>query len=519
MTRTKLALRRFWFLTSVTSATLIIGSLPMMPQGAASANTAAAPQSLSFLSPNVSLPNLGPGPFATGVRAYLYGYPLVMMGVTERVVTSVPDTTTVMGRAPVNQFFLVQGLPNASYTDVVLPSTTTLYGSAFLDLHNEPMVLHVPKIKNRFFIFQLLDAWTNVSPESPSSRIGTQEGDYAFTGPDWKGTDADLPPGIVKRYAMPTNTMWIIYRVYTSGSPRDIRKVVKGIFGKTTLTPLSSYGQPYTPPVNVPVDPTVDTKTPPLDQVKNMDACAFFGTLAALLQTNPPLPADANTVAGFKSIGLVPGQPFSCGQLNATTRAALQLAVRVTRTLLPLAPQPSPTRTGWSLPLNVGSYGTQYVLRAIIAQKALGANRPDDAVYGAANIDSKGDPLSGANQYTIHFKPQTSKNKRGELPPVNANGFWSVTLYNLPQENLYDNSINRNALGIPPVQNHSVCLNDDKSLTLYIQHDPPADPSSIAYCNWIPTPAGEYMLFLRMYWPDQVVLDGKWIPPAVKKVN
>ncbi len=472
----------------------------------------------NFLSPTIDLPDLGSGPFATGVRAYVYGYPLVLLGITERVVTSVPDNMTTMGRAPINQFALAKALPDASYTDVVLPSTTTLYGSAFLDLSTEPIVLHVPKIDNRFFIFQLLDAWTNVSPDSPGTRTGTQEGDYVFTGPDWKGTDADLPAGITKRYAMPTNTMWIIYRVYTSGSPDDINTVVNGIFPQTTLKPLSLYQQPYTPPI-VPVDPTVDTTTTPLDQVKNMDACAYFGTLAALLQSNPPLPADAATVASFASIGLVPGKPFDCQKIDATTRAALQLAVRVTRTLLPRAPKPSPTRTNWSLPLDVGTYGTHYVLRAIIANKALGANRPEDAVYGGATEDSQGNALTGTNKYTLHFKPQTAKDRPGQLPPVNPLGFWSVTLYNSPAENLYNNEIKINALGIPMVQNHAACLNPDKSLTIYLQHDAPADPTSIEYCNWLPTPSAPYILFLRMYYPDQAVLDGTWIPPAVKIVK
>ncbi len=221
-------------------------------------------------------------------------------------------------------------------------------------------------------------------------------------------------------------------------------------------------------------------------------------------------------MAGFASIGLIPGKPFDCSTLDATTRVALQLAVRVTRTLLPDAPQPSPTKTNWALPLNVGTYGTKYVLRAIIANKALGANRPEDAVYGATTADKQGNMLSGAYKYTLRFKPPTAQMKRGELPPVNTQGFWSVTLYNTPKENLYNNEIGINALGIPMVQNHAACLNPDKSLTLYIQHDAPPDPTSIEYCNWLPAPTGTYLLFLRMYYPDQAALDGTWIPPAVK---
>src|SRR5690242_2574447 len=76
--------------------------------------------------------------FADGVEAYIYGYPLVVMAMTERVVTTVPDTKTKLGRAPINQFAKATMLPNASYTDVVLPSTTTLYASSFLNLTAEP---------------------------------------------------------------------------------------------------------------------------------------------------------------------------------------------------------------------------------------------------------------------------------------------------------------------------------------------------------------------------------------------
>jgi hypothetical protein len=71
---------------------------------------------------------------------------------TERVITTVPNTRTKLGRAPINQFAEATTLPNGSYTDVVLPSTSTLYASAFLNLSAEPIILHIPEIKDRFFL-------------------------------------------------------------------------------------------------------------------------------------------------------------------------------------------------------------------------------------------------------------------------------------------------------------------------------------------------------------------------------
>jgi hypothetical protein len=453
--------------------------------------------------------------FADGVAGYIYAYPLVLMGITERVVSSVSNATFKIGRAPINQFSLATGLPNASYSDVVLPSTSTLYASAFLDLTNEPIVFHLPDELGHFFLMQVLDAWTNVSPMSPGSRLRSKPGDYVFTGPNWKGTDADLPPGST-RIPISTNTMWIIGRTYTSGTQADIDLVLNEIFAKYSLTPLSKLGN-YTPPDNLPVDPSVDTSTRPVDQVASMDACAFFGTYAAMSITNPPLPDDSAIVGRLTSINIPPGSPFDCGSLSASQRATLQLAAAAGRTILQGAPAPSLTETNWSMPLNLGSYGRRYLLRALVALHAIGANSTADAVYAFSTQDGAGNLLTGANNYTLHFSPKTLQGLPGQVPPVNRKSFWSVTLYNSPKENLVDNNVGYNAIGYPEIQAHNACFNPDGSLDLYFGVAAPSD-ATLA-CNWIPAPPGEFLLFLRMYWPDNTITDGPWVPPAITKVN
>lgn len=75
----------------------------------------------------------------------------------------------------------------------------------------------------------------------------------------------------------------------------------------------------------------------------------------------------------------------------------------------------------WSLLTdNIGTYGTTYRQRAVIALSGLGANLPADAVYPTAFNDSNGKPLDGASRYVLHFA-------KGNLPP--ANPFWSITMY------------------------------------------------------------------------------------------
>ncbi|HEY1948397.1 MAG TPA: DUF1254 domain-containing protein [Bryobacteraceae bacterium] len=114
--------------------------------------------------------------FSNGVAAYVYGYPLVLFGVTEKIAITVSSAGVKLGGAPLNQFGKEPGLPDSSFVDVVLPSTTTLYASAFINLKAEPIILHIPNITDRFFLLQMLDGWTNVSDKSPGSRLDSKRG-------------------------------------------------------------------------------------------------------------------------------------------------------------------------------------------------------------------------------------------------------------------------------------------------------------------------------------------------------
>ncbi len=125
--------------------------------------------------------------------------------------------------------------------------------------------------------------------------------------------------------------------------------------------------------------------------------------------------------------------------------------------------------------------------------------------------------LTGTNRYVLHFDAPTSELKAGEVPPVYPNGFWSVTMYNA-DGTLVDNKIvDYNAIGGFEVQAHNASFNSDKSLDIYIQQDRPSDPKQ--FNNWLPAPKGEFIIFLRMYWPDDAVTGGSWYPPGVQKVT
>ena len=66
---------------------------------------------------------------------------------------------------------------------------------------------------------------------------GTGPQTYAITGPNWTGT----LPSRVTEYKSPTAPVWILGRIYCTGTPSDYQAVHE-MQDKITLVPLSSYG-------------------------------------------------------------------------------------------------------------------------------------------------------------------------------------------------------------------------------------------------------------------------------------
>ncbi|MEW6114530.1 MAG: DUF1214 domain-containing protein, partial [Thermodesulfobacteriota bacterium] len=150
----------------------------------------------------------------------------------------------------------------------------------------------------------------------------------------------------------------------------------------------------------------------------------------------------------------------------------------------------------------MGVYGNYYLKRAQVAMIGLGANLPEDAIYPINIGDSEGKPLTGVNTYVLHFS-------KAELPPVNA--FWSVTLYDKDGFPVA-NKLNRFALG----DRDELKFNADGSLDLYIQNETPGPGKEP---NWLPAPKDAFNLLMRLYSPGPPALDGRWAPPAVKRMH
>lgn len=430
-------------------------------------------------------------------EAIVFGYPLVLMDVTRQVMTSVPNVDEAHHKAPINQLVHLRELPDASFTDVVSPNVDTLYSIAFLDLKKEPLILSLPEMGGRYYLMELLDAWTNVFAAPGTRTTGNHATHIAIVGPSWRGR---IPSGLQVIEA-PTNLVWLIGRTQTSG--KNDFDAVHALQDRYRLIPLSAWGTRYVPETNGSKS-AVDTTTPPPEQVAKMSGKEFFARLNALMRDNPPAPADAEVLKSFADLGIAPGRSFDASSVGAPILASADAAVHeaLERIQAESVKHEGRKSNGWQLLTDVGRYGTEYLWRAAVALVGLGANLPDDALYPRALADSEGRPLTGEGRYEIRFAADG-------LPPVHA--FWSITMYD-ERQFLVENPIDRYALG----DRDPLIVGPDGSLTIYVQSTSPGPERE---ANWLPSPTGSFNLMMRLYWPKKEILDGTWHMPPIVRVG
>ena len=425
--------------------------------------------------------------------AYVYGYPLVTMEMTRRIITNVEKPEG--SRGPMGNLIKLRRYPDASCRDVTAPNADTLYPPAFLDVGKEPWILSLPDAQDRYFLFPMLDGWTDVFQVPGKRTTGTAAQTYAITGPNWKGT---LPKGVVE-YKSPTSMVWILGRIYCTGTDEDY-KAVHAMQDAIGLVPLSAFGKPFTPPAGK-VDPSIDMKTPVRDQVNGMSAADYFTLLAKLMKDNPPAAADAPILAQMAKLGIAPGKPFVLPTDKAVADAVSAAPKKAFEKIMGHLMEAGTFQNGWIFTTNAGTYGTDYLQRALITAIGLGANRPQDAVYPTSEKSAAGQPYDGKKSYVMHFP-------KGQLPPANA--FWSLTMYN-DQYFFVDNPLNRYNVS----SRSAFKQNTDGSVDVYIQNQNPGPEKE---SNWLPAPAAGFILMLRMYWPQETppsIIDGTWKIPAV----
>jgi hypothetical protein len=432
-------------------------------------------------------------------QMYVYGYPLVysleeMAGFTSGH-SSLPVT------APWNEFVHARELLGPE-TTFVSPNNDTLYTLAALDLRAGPQVLHVPDTADRYYVLQLIDAWTNNFAYIGRRATGTAEGRFLLVGPG----DATEPPDGMRLVRSPTDVMMVAGRVQVNGAADA--PAVHALQDRFTLTPLSGDAR------------AVRGLPDPEERVG--EEFRWWETFRLRLAAFPPPATDAPLLAIAETLGLTAtGSPYV--DPDPELAEALVAGEQAGRELVEkLAKGGAPPPSGWISAMHFFDYNTDhlglgtidepewriddrpraYATRAAAARAGLWGNHGYEANYELVYVDAAGAALNGAHRYELRLDA---------MPPVNA--FWSLTMYNVPEFLLVENPIDRYSIGDRTPGLH---VAGDGSLTIYLQHESPGPEKE---ANWLPASAGDFRPVMRMYQPKPEVLEGTYVLPAITKVS
>jgi len=433
---------------------------------------------------------------AIAKEAYTYGYPMVD---SYRILHAYfVDQKSPEYKGPWNVIRNVPRVFTPEDKAVQTPNSDTPYSTVGMDLRSEPIVLTVPPIeKGRYFSIQLIDLYTHNFGYIGSRATGNEGGIFLIAGPNWKGR----PPQGVSLIRSETDWVLAVYRTQLF-SPSDLDNVKK-IQARYKAELLSTFlGQPA-----LPAAPTIDF-IKPLTPATQKASLEFFNILNFTLQFCPTNPSEAELFARFARIGVGSGKTFGASKLSHDTKEAIEAGMADA-----WAEQAALKKRIDARELTSGDlFGTREDLKNNYAYRMAGAiigiyaNSKAEAMYPAYTVDAGGQALDAATyRYTLRFEP-------GRLPPVNA--FWSLTMYELPSSLLTANQLNRYLLNSPMLP--AMKSDADGGLTLYIQHE---SPDTDKEANWLPAPNGPFFMALRLYWPKEEALNGKWTAPALKRIQ
>ena len=371
----------------------------------------------------------------------------------------------------------------------VTPNVNTVYGFGFMDLGSEPNILTVPNSHGRYYMVEILDAYTNAFAYAGGVATGYDGGTFALIGPNWKG---DLPAGVQRIYSP---TRWVVLqpRVHIK-NPADLTGA-KDVLEAITTQPLSKYlGTPA--PTAAKYDyPAPDFADPKLPVSANFykDPLQFWDILSNTINENPPPKSQIEALLPmFAPLGLELGKKWDRTKVHPVVLGAMKEAAANIgmKTLVDIPPGKIRNGWVWMWP-STGNFRTDYFTRAQIVRWGLSANTLEEAVYIGALLDGENKPLMGEKKYTVTMTP----------PPFKEPAFWSATMYDYNNNYTIVNPINRYSLG----SDDPLKLNADGTVTLYLQATSPGKDKE---SNWLPTPAaGRWYINLRAYAPGQKTIE------------
>jgi hypothetical protein len=426
---------------------------------------------------------------------FLWAWPLVNVANRRAVNATVPEPMISGGApaAPLNRLSMITDYIAPDERLVACPNQDVVYGGGPLALDISPVVIQVPDFGDRFWVYQIVDSRTDGFAKL-GRMYGTQPGFYLFVGPGWKG---ETPKGITAILRSTTSTGYVIPRIFMDDTDAD-RTAIQPVINQITMYPVSEFDGrmkivDWKKVPNIPAQGSGDEETP------WVPPRTFFDVLPHALADAPPMPGEESRYA--QALALVEAAKAEPSLRKVIDDEAETADRQLIDPLFEFRNWGVQLPFHWSSTSNNAAFGTDYFTRTAVAKSNIFVNAPNETKYFYQDLDATGGRLNGSKRYTVTFA-------KGETPPVN--GFWSLTLYN--DKHFFEpNAIKRFSIG---TKNRDLKYGEDGSLTIHIQNEAPTDPLEKA--NWLPSPKGNFSLYVRAYWPKVAITGGSWTPPGVE---
>ena len=432
----------------------------------------------------------------TAQEAYVWGWALVYLHQCRLALERVPAPGRCGGIpvAPVNRL--------AMLTDIIRPRTTVvpcanqdvIYGFGMFDLAADAVVIQIPDFGDRFWLYQLGDHRTDAFARVGRMH-GTQPGCYLVVGPDWNGT---VPAGIAGVFRCPTRYGYCLPRVHVDGTEEDRLSALPAV-DQIVAYPLAEFdGSPRTH------DWSRSRWLPNLASrgrhQGGVSPESFFEALPEVLAAVPALPGEEALYARFH--GLIRAIENRPEMMAHAVEAASEAERDIVEPMFHFRNVGRSLPGHWTTVDNGASFGGDYLTRTAVAKSNVFVNTAQEARYYYLDLDALGERLEGEEHYRLTFPA-------GALPPARA--FWSVTIYD--ERHALPDGDGPHAIGSHTA---GVEFAEDGSLSILVG-PALAGGADRASPNRLVTPTGSFSVYLRIYWPEDAVLDGSWTPPPVRR--
>ncbi len=369
---------------------------------------------------------------------------------------------------------------------IARPNNDTLYVTALLDLHEEPVILEAPAFDSKYVSLMVTgyDHYVNIPM---STRLGdfSEPSRILFYTERTPGYAGEAVEGVDKIAEMSGDFVGAVHRVMPhANQPERLQRNLDAMRAVKVMT-LSEYRSGTAAKAGNP------PQFPPYGQT---DFDIFENNLLEVMQfvfnhttfdANDEI--DQKLLAAYEPLGVAPGRAYSPSRTAKIDGARFRaVAERLPPQLMAKISDPAFLErmvTGLFQPKG------QMTLQRLLFQSISGpVGQPAaEAVYPPITT-ANGTPMNAMHDYVIRMAAD-------EMPPANA--FWSATLYDTENGFFVPNDSKKYSVG----ENAGIQLNARGGIEIHVAAE---KPDGVPPENWLPVNRGDYGidLLMRIYAPD-----------------